>query len=90
MNVRDFYSKDCLDKSDPICACTPNIHERKECSFVKEELILEFEEKLKVLSQYGFSTENKEAMDYIKEFPIFILKAGKVLCHSTKPEEILQ
>jgi len=97
--VRNFYKKDCK-KQSPECRCTPIIGDNlnvPECSFATDELITNFDEKMRILSAYGYklpSSEglednSEEALDFIREYPIYIIKAGKILCHSTNKFAVL-
>lgn len=98
--VRNFYKKDC-ENVTPECLCTPTLGEdmkNVECSFASDELITDFDTKMRVLKDYGYKfpvsagleNDGEEALDFIQEFPVYIIRAGKVLCHSASTSKILR
>lgn len=93
MLVRDFYKKDCKDNICSTCRPTQISKTEYECSFANKSLITDFDEKIKILKDYGYSfpkERESEAIDYIREYPIFIIKKGESLCHSADIHRILK
>lgn len=91
MNVEEFYREDCQDE---VCDCVPRRVDRTPCSFAKKELIISPKSKLKTLQLYGYTfpeepLARQEALDFIEQYPLFILKGGTTLCHSTDIHKIL-
>jgi len=82
--VRDFYKQDDAD-----ALCIPRTTKPLECAFSDATLVTDFGEKLDLLTDYGFvldsltEAQQNEASDFIKEYPVFLLKAGTILCHVT-------
>jgi len=90
-SVREFYAKDCSDE-DLIqdCVCVPSQKYIKECSFSNSPLITNVEEKIALFSNFFPETKfDTEAIAYIEEYPVFVLKKGTVLCHSMHRRRIL-
>lgn len=93
ISVEDFYKKDCDDKER--CLCKPEKMHDIACDFSKHSLITDKVSKLKLLQDFGYKLpeveqEQAEAMAYIEEFPIYILKEGDVICHSTEYEQLVK
>jgi len=100
MNVSEYYKKDCSEKQD--CRCKPAYYpypdpDEKDCGFSEEKLVTTLTDKIKILEKYDSSIIEKlrqgkspETFDFLEEFPILILKAGTILCHSTRVSTILQ
>jgi len=99
MNVRDYYKKDVgfNQKLEKVSTCRPlgnSSLKTKECSFADAILVIDNDEKMKLLSDYGYKLpetdlKRNEAQDFINEYPVFLLKAGMTICHSTKTAHML-
>jgi len=92
-SVEEYYKQDCKSKDE--CDCIPYINDRdkyrKPCGFHREPLITDPKTKIDIFISYGYEIKeaNQEALDFIKEFPVFILKKGTTLCHSTYKTRLL-
>jgi len=89
--VTDFYKKDCDGVEKEYCKCRPSrFPDHQElCGFSNHLLVTDINKKEKLLKQFGYSLppdKIQEAKAYIEEFPIYILKKGTILCHTTHEE----
>lgn len=92
ISVGDYYKQDC--KSTDKCDCVPYddaYRYKYPCGFIDEKLITDPRQKMDILISYGYEikTASQEALDFIEQFPIFILRKGTTLCHSTHAKSIL-
>jgi hypothetical protein len=93
--VRNYYKSEFVnDSEEQFCIPNKARGECKECSFAKESLFLDYDQKLKILLNFGYvPPENeidlREALDYIREFPVFVIKKGMSLCHSTEASKLI-
>jgi hypothetical protein len=90
--VEEFYKRDCPPEKK--CTCKPEKDQQSPCSFYKEKLVMDLDQKLELLKHFGYvfpeyPLKRQEAEDFIEQYPVFILKKGTTLCHSTKVENIL-
>ncbi len=86
MQVSEYYQPN---------ACVPSTENKTPCSFSNKPLIMNTEEKLRILTESGYEfpdkpIERQEAMDWIQECPLFILERGTTICHATKTEDIFR
>jgi hypothetical protein len=91
VSVEEYYKEDCKVKDK--CKCVPytNSKFKKECGFKDMPLITDPRAKMDIFISYGYEIKeaSREALDYINEFPIFILRKGTTLCHSTHKSRLL-
>jgi len=88
--VREEYAKECTEKSKPEdCMCIPTRTHIKECSFANLPLVTDFGEKTELFKNSNIG-KSPEAVAYLSEYPVFVLKKGTVLCHSTIANDILE
>jgi hypothetical protein len=83
--VRDYYKKD-----TPNGICVPSINNAQECGFAEKKLITNNTEKFRIMSEFGVIPSSEEAHDFLIEYPVFILEAGTVVCHSTQIRRALK
>lgn len=93
MDVETYYKKDCTPDTEPLnCRCIPSRANPyfSECSFYKEKLITNIDEKFKIFQKFGKIFHSPESYSFIRHYPVFILRAGTTICHSTDTKNILQ